>query len=259
MASEKAYAGNSRVQGNIATNDCGNKFIPVHVLCSNTGSQVQGDDNAVALTSIQKAPIPTLPDILLGGFLKIKEAIITPFGQIDPPVGNTNGGLDAFLKTHGLIPENGQGGAFGYGILTVNTRTGDGSLIVATTHAGVLDSAEQQDINDPVWHNHMVKLVDDPSHCGTDKAVGQITWEQPGNVQIAGRTAHLTGIPNQFSSPSSFDPNGPDQTYEPGNVAENVVSFKLVPVPSSGGSAPGGTLEAVCVTEITPADNLIVK
>ena len=150
VANEKAYAGNSRVQGNSATNDCGNEFIPINVLCSNTGSQVQGDDNAVALTSTQKAPIPTLPDILLGGFLKIKEAIITPFGQIDPPVGNTNGGLNAFLKTHRLIPENGQGGAFGYGILTTNTRTGDGSLIVTTTHAGVLDSAEQRDINDPV-------------------------------------------------------------------------------------------------------------
>ncbi len=89
-------------------------------MCSNTGSQVQGDENAVALTSTQKAPIPALPDIILDGFLKIKEAIITPFGQTDPPVGNTNGGLDAFLKTHGLIPENGQGGAFGYGILTFN-------------------------------------------------------------------------------------------------------------------------------------------
>ena len=105
----------------------------------------------------------------------------------------------------------------------------------------------------------MVKLVNDPTHCGKDKAVGQITWEQPGHVQIAGNTANLIGIPNQFSSPSSFHPSGPDETYEPGNVAEHVVSFKLVPVPSGGGSAPGGTLEAVCVTQITPAENLIVK
>lgn len=259
VASEKTYSGNSRVQKNIATNDCGNEFISSNVLCSNTGSQVQGDENAVVLASAQNAPKSALPDIILDGFLKIKDAIIRPFGQTDPPVGNTNGGLDAFLKTHGLIPENGQGGAFGYGILTTNTRTGDGSLIVATTHKGVLDSAEQQNINDPVWHNHMVKLVDDPIHCGTDKAVGQITWEQPGHVQIAGTTAHLIGIPNQFSSPSSFDPSGPNQTYEPGNVAENVVSFKLVPVPSDGGSAPDGTLKAVCVTDITPAESFIVK
>jgi len=265
VASEKAYTGNSRFPGNIATNDCGNEFISSNVLCSNTGSQVQGDENAAALASIQNAGKSTLPDIILDGFLKIKDAIIRPFGQTDPPVGNTNGGLDAFLKTHGLIPENGQGGAFGYGILTTNTRTGDGSLIVTTTHKGVLDSAEQQNINDPVWHNHMIKLVSDASHCGTDKsgkpnpAVGQITWEQPGHVQIAGTTAHLTGIPNKFSSPSSFAPSGPNQTYEPGNVAENVVSFKLSPVPSDGGSAPEGTLKAVCVTDITPAKNLIVK
>ena len=200
-----------------------------------------------------------MPDIIFNGFLKIKDAIIRPFGQTDPPVGNTNGGLEAFLITHGLIPENGQKGAAGYGILTTNTRTGDGSLIVATTHAGVLDSAEQDGIQDPVWHNHMVKLGTDSAHCGTAPAVSQITWEQPGDVQITGRTAHLIGIPNQFSSPSSFNPSGPDQTYEPGNVVERVVSFKLVPVPASGGSAPGGTLDAVCVTEITDAENLIIR
>jgi hypothetical protein len=265
VASDKAYASNSRVQENTARNDCGNKFLPMNVLCSNTGSQVQGDGNAATLTSTQNAPKSALPDMIFDGFLNIKQAFIKPFGQTDPPVGNTNGGLDAFLKTHGLIPQDGQGGAFGYGILTKNTDTGDGSLIVTTTHAGVLDSAVQQNINDPVWHNHMIKLVGDANHCGTDEsgepnpAVGQITWEQPGHVQIVGRTAHLIGIPNQFSSPSSFDPNGPNQTYEPGNVVEKVVSFKLVPVPSTGGSAPDHTLKAVCVTDITPAEKLIVN
>ena len=263
VASDKVYAGNYRVRGNIATNNCGNEFLPFNVSCSNKSSQVQGDENAAALTSTQKTPTSALPDMIFDGFLNIKEAIITPFGQTDPPVGNTNGGLDAFLKTHGLIPQDGQGGAFGYGILTNNTSTGDGSLIVTTTHAGVLDSAVQQDINDPVWHNHMIQLVDDASHCGRDKsgepnpAVGNITWQQPGHVEIAGKTAHLIGIPNQFSSPSSFDPNGPNQTYEPGNVVENVVSFKLAPVPSTGGSAPDGTLKAVCVTDITPAEKVI--
>ena len=138
-----------------------------------------------------------------------------------------------------------KGGAFGYGLLTTNTETGDGSLIVATTHGGVLDSAEQQDISDPVWHNHVVKLGDEPMGlCGTDPAVVAITWEQPGDVEITGKVAELTGIPNEFSSPSSFNPSGPDDTYEPGNDVQSVVSFKLVPVPSTGGSAPDGTLQA---------------
>jgi hypothetical protein len=263
VANDKAYAGDyNRNQGYSGTNSCGNEDMPMDVQCSNTNSGVHGRDNRAALATAQGGPlISEVPDKIFDGFLTIKEAIVKPFGQPNPPLGNTNGGLDAFLKTHGLIPQNGEGGAFGYGILTTNTQTGDGSLTVATTHAGVLDSAEQQDIGDPVWHNHVVKLADDPANCKRDPAVGQITWEQPGDVLIEGKTAQLIKIPNVFSSPSSFNPNGPDKTYEPGNDVQNVVSFKLVPVPPSGGSAPDGTLEAVCVTDITPVpeENLIIK
>jgi hypothetical protein len=259
IAFDRAYAGEyDRSQATTGTNECGNQILPLNILCSNTGSQVQGDENAVALDSIQRAPISIIPDIITDGFLIIKEAIIKPFGQPNPPVGNTAGGFDAFLRTHGLIPENGEGGAFGYGVLTTNTDSGLG-LVVATTHQGVLDSQEQSNINDPIWHNHMVKLGNDPNNCGTDMAVAQITWEQPGDVQIQGKTAHLTNIPNQFSSPSSFNPNGPDESYEPGNDVQNVVSFKLVPIPAGGGSAPDGTIQAVCVTDITPAEDIIIQ
>jgi hypothetical protein len=87
----------------------------------------------------------------------------------------------------------------------------------------------------------------------------RISWEQPGSVQIEGKTAKLIQIPNQFSSPNSFDPAGTSQDYEPGNDVQQVVSFKLVPVPSTGGSAPDHTLDAVCVTEIEDAQNLIIK
>jgi hypothetical protein len=116
----------------------------------------------VALDSRQQAPISLLPDIITDGFLTIKEAIIKPFGDPNPPLGN-EGGLEAFLKTHGLIPVNGEGGAFGYGILTSNSAGGLG-ITVATTHAGVLDSAEQVDINDPIWHNHVVILGSDQTN-----------------------------------------------------------------------------------------------
>lgn len=250
--------GEKNNQANSGTNSCGNEFFPNNVLCSNTDSQVQGDENAVAITSLQEAPSSAI-DGIVNGFLKIKTAIVEPFGQDNPPTGNTMGGLNAFLITHGLIPENGEGGAFGYGILTTNTESGDGSLIVATTHGGVLDSAEQSSISDPAWHNHMVTLKEDAANCGTDPAVDRITWEEPGQVLISGKTASLVNIPNQFSSPSSFDPSGPDQTFEPGNDVQQVVSFRLVPVPPTGGSAPDGTLQAVCVTEITPAENLIIR
>ena len=269
-ANDKAYAeAYDRSQIYSETNSCGNDLLALRALCSNTDSGVQGEDNTVALATEQGAPlisevpdkISEVPDKVVDGFLQIKEAIIKPFGQPNPPLGQTDGGLDAFLRTHGLIPQDGEGGAFGYGILTTNTLTGDGSLTVATTHGGVLDSIEQQDISDPVWHNHMVKLVAPPNNCGTDMEVGQITWEQPGDVLINGKTAQLINIPNVFSSPSSFNPNGPDETYEPGNEVQTVVSFKLAPIPDTGGSAPDGTLDAVCVTDITevPEENLIIK
>ncbi len=31
------------------TNDCGNYWFPLNVLCSNVGSQAQGDENSVAI------------------------------------------------------------------------------------------------------------------------------------------------------------------------------------------------------------------
>jgi hypothetical protein len=37
----------------LQTNDCGNYWFPLNVLCSNVGSQVQGDDNSVAITAGQ--------------------------------------------------------------------------------------------------------------------------------------------------------------------------------------------------------------
>jgi hypothetical protein len=35
-------------------NACGNGELPLNVLCSNTASQIQGDENAVALDSFQQ-------------------------------------------------------------------------------------------------------------------------------------------------------------------------------------------------------------
>jgi hypothetical protein len=35
------------------TNECGNYWFPLNVLCSNVSSQVQGDENSVAVTTGQ--------------------------------------------------------------------------------------------------------------------------------------------------------------------------------------------------------------
>src|SRR5438445_13632674 len=56
--------------------------------------------------------------------------------------------LEAELVTHGLIPKDGSGGAFGYGMLP---GAGLDGIIVATTHGCVLDSSRQKSAHDPAW------------------------------------------------------------------------------------------------------------
>jgi hypothetical protein len=42
-------------QATSQANACGNGFLPENVFCQNIGSQVQGDENAVALDGFQSA------------------------------------------------------------------------------------------------------------------------------------------------------------------------------------------------------------
>ncbi|MFY9964692.1 MAG: hypothetical protein WAK50_03045 [Nitrososphaeraceae archaeon] len=57
--SESAFAGGKKkTEHNQATsqaNACGNGKLPLNVFCQNIGSQVQGDENAVALDGVQQA------------------------------------------------------------------------------------------------------------------------------------------------------------------------------------------------------------
>lgn len=53
---EDAFAGKKKKEYNQATsqaNACGNGELPENVACQNTGSQVQGDENGVALVGQQ--------------------------------------------------------------------------------------------------------------------------------------------------------------------------------------------------------------
>jgi hypothetical protein len=155
--------------------------------------------------------------------------------------------MSAFLETHGPIPTNGDGGPFGYGILT---SEGLDAVVVSTTHAGVLDSEEQSDANDPVWHNHFVTLVSDSKNCGDDPAVQYITFESPGQVNIEDNSADITQIPSSFSGTDAF--SGDDLTIEPGTDVDDVVSFKLSPQFNDDEE-----LQAVCVTDIQSAENIV--
>jgi hypothetical protein len=60
LATDDAFAdkkkkGYDKSQAVSQVNDCGNKELPLNVWCQNTASQIQGDENEVALESEQES------------------------------------------------------------------------------------------------------------------------------------------------------------------------------------------------------------
>jgi hypothetical protein len=160
--------------------------------------------------------------------------------------------LEARFITGGPIPTNGTEGAFGYGILTddpldeASTLSGNVSL-VTHTHAGVLDSEEQSSAEDPIWHNHFVRLGN-VEQCGEDLGVIDITWQSPGEVRIDSNNATISQIPtNGFEGRDSITNEPLSMTLD---KAGSAFSFRLNPV-----LGEDGLLEAVCVTDITPTES----
>ena len=94
----------------------------------------------VLSTANANAQLNTPPNTGLAspGYLIINNAIVQ------------SAGLNAILRTNGVIPTDGSGGAFGYGIVT---SAGLSAVIVATTHQGVRDSVTQGSGAGPIWHN----------------------------------------------------------------------------------------------------------
>ena len=161
---------------------------------------------------------------------------------------SANNAIDATLITEGDIPTDGSEGAFGYGILTDD---GD-AILVTTTHAGVLDSEEQNYILDPTWHNHFVRFRE-VAECGEDQGVVDITWQSPGEVEINDNIASISGVPtDEFEGWDSI--TGEELSMTLGQDVSNVVSFKLDPVFDEEDG-----LQAVCVTDITPAEDVDVN
>jgi hypothetical protein len=155
-----------------------------------------------------------------------------------------DGELTTRLIVEGLlIPTDGTGGAFGYGILT---EDGD-AILVAHTHPGVLDSEEQNYILDPTWHNHFVRLGE-VAECGEDQGVVDITWQSPGEVRIDDNTASISGVPtDEFEGWDSI--TGEELSMTLGETVSEVISFKLDPVFDEEDG-----LQAVCVTDIRSAE-----
>lgn len=153
--------------------------------------------------------------------------------------------VDARFETGGIIPQDGQS-AYGYGILT---GAGNDGLIVSTTHAGVLDSELQRDANDPVWYNHFVKLGKNMSgRCGDSLEVADITLESPGEIQVREGRIILDDLPFSLDGTSALTKDS--LTLAPGESPQQVVSFTMDP------KFDGNTLKAVCVTNITSAENV---
>ena len=155
--------------------------------------------------------------------------------------------LTAELDVEGLlIPTDGSEGAFGYGILTDD---GD-AILVAHTHAGVLDSQEQRFIEDPTWHTHLVRLGD-VEQCGEDQGVVDITWQSPSEIEINDNIARISGVPttDEFEGRDSI--TGEQTSMTLGEAVSEVISFKLDPV------FDGDGLEVVCVTDVRSAEEQV--
>jgi hypothetical protein len=141
-----------------------------------------------------------------------------------------------------LIPTNGTEGTFGYGVLMDEGDT----ILVTHTHPGILDSEAQSFIEDPVWHNHFVKLGD-VEQCEEDQGIIDITWQSPGVVTIDDNAARINDVPtDEFEGWDSI--TGEPLSMMLGEDVANVISFKLDPVFGENG------LEAVCVTDKRSAE-----
>jgi len=117
----------------------------------------------------------------------------------------------------------------------------------------VKDSIAQGSNAGPIWHTHFVRLgVDTTGPCNNDSQVQAITFEQPDRVVITGNTAIFNVIPSTFRGTDTL--TGKLLSLTPGHKIQNVVSFELVPHFSTSGA-----LQAVCVTNISPAQQIVTN
>ena len=113
--------------------------------------------------------------------------------------------------------------------------------------------------NDPVFHNHYLTLRENVDECGDDPAVGSLSFDSPGEINIQNKKAVLTDLPAEDELQTVIPALDKDDAeldelneFSPGTDVENVVSFQLEPI------VEDGEIEAVCVTDIQPADELEV-
>jgi hypothetical protein len=167
------------------------------------------------------------------------------FSNSKSPEVSSNGVFDATLIIEDNIPIDGSEGSFGYGILT-----DDGDAILVThTHQGILDSETQRSYQDPIWHNHLVRLGD-VEQCDEDLGVIDITWQSPGEIEINDNEAKISGVPiGEFEGWHSI--TGEELSMTLGEDISNVISFRL-----QSADDEETALEDLCVTEVTQAEEV---
>jgi hypothetical protein len=86
MATTENVFAYNRNQAISAANDCGNGQVPTNIGCQNTDSQIQGDENSVALTSQQT--FPSVPPPPTGFTVEGTGTGSTETFTCDPPIAS---------------------------------------------------------------------------------------------------------------------------------------------------------------------------
>ena len=163
--------------------------------------------------------------------------------------------VDANVNTNGTVPTDGSSGAFGYGIVFVDSagNLDLSNIIVSTTHKGVQDSEAQVDANDASFHNHYVSLTNNQNDAKCPGLeVVDITFTQPGSTSVSGSTVTLADVPLAFSSTHSLT-GAPVQFDATGSHIGKAVSFTINPVDASGATSVTD-IQAVCINDVTLQD-----
>ena len=159
-------------------------------------------------------------------------------------------GLSANMSSINNIIQDGSKGAMGVAIIS---ERGFESVIASSTHGGVLDSIQQDNASDPIWHNHFVKLVvNSSSKCGNNPQVEELTFQSPGSVSIDDTSLQMAEVPQTFNATGSL--SNSSLVFESGSEIDKVVTFKLEPQFDSQNN-----IESVCVTNIQPVGNLTIE
>ena len=178
-------------------------------------------------------------------FLDVKKAtILTDSSEVEKAIFNTKSN----------IPTDGSGGAFGYGYIS---GAGLEAIAVTTTHGGVQDSEAQTDADDPVWHNHYVALqqLDDDAKC-PGLEVRDITFEEPGDVDVTHKIAAMEDVPYYFAGTHSL--SGASISFNADGNIGAAVSFTINPVDGNGDTSLTD-IQAVCINDVAFVDEKDLK